>query len=239
MILTEKINVLKRIAVRGIFFLGLIFLFFIVLSFTTAPYHMYHWLGMSKSSWSERVDAIIILGGGGFPSESALMRNYYAVQAHDLFPTATIVLAMPDDQPTAKSDARKMIGHMCALGVDSSKIVQERIGHNTREQALNLAAGFANKNCLIITSPEHMRRAVLCFNAVGFDSVFAMPTFEHALMSSTRFSSDRLGGRQHFLIPEVADAQQLRYQFWNHSKYQIICYREYLALAYYAMKGWL
>ena len=37
----------------------------------------------------------------------------------------------------------------------------------------------------------------------------------------------------------MTDELQYRYQFWNHLKYQVICWREYLAISYYKVRGWI
>ncbi|HSO89083.1 MAG TPA: hypothetical protein VLQ91_21200, partial [Draconibacterium sp.] len=52
----------------GIFFLGCI-----ILALTEQPFWGYHWLGTSKSELSWKPDIIVVLGGGGMPSESNLI----------------------------------------------------------------------------------------------------------------------------------------------------------------------
>lgn len=59
---------------------GILFLILLIISFTTWPFWGYYWLGTSKSKISGKPDYIILLGGGGMPSESNLMRAFFCLQ---------------------------------------------------------------------------------------------------------------------------------------------------------------
>ena len=80
-------NGLKRIFItgscvlfRGLFVgLGVLFLLALIISFTTLPFWGYYWLGTSKSKITEKPDFIVLLSGGGMPSESNLMRAFFCV----------------------------------------------------------------------------------------------------------------------------------------------------------------
>lgn len=91
---------------------------------------------------------------------------------------------------------------------------------------------------LVISSPEHLKRSVLCFRKTGFKHVSGIAAFETAIESNLFFSEKKLGGRK---IPgtDVGTNLQVRYQFWTHLRYEVIVIREYSALAYYKMKGWI
>ena len=91
---------------------------------------------------------------------------------------------------------------------------------------------------LLITSPEHMRRAVLCFRKAGFEKVNGLPAFENALEADLKFDDDKLGGNN-TLIPDVGESIKARYQLWNHLKYEILIAREIVALGYYRLRGWI
>ena len=123
-------------------------------------------------------------------------------------------------------------------GVDSLRVILEPNGLNTRMQALEISK-FINlkSNLLLVTSPEHMYRAIRVFKKAGMDNTQGESAFEHAIESSLIYDDDILGGNNYIL--DMGDNTQLRYQFWNHFKYQIIVYREYMAIAYYKMKGWI
>jgi uncharacterized SAM-binding protein YcdF (DUF218 family) len=91
---------------------------------------------------------------------------------------------------------------------------------------------------LLITSPEHMRRTVLSFRKVGFEKVNALPAFENALEADLSFKDDDLGGNKKG-VPDVGKSINMRYQLWNHLKYEILIFREIVALTYYWLRGWI
>jgi uncharacterized SAM-binding protein YcdF (DUF218 family) len=218
----------------GIFFLGCI-----ILALTEQPFWGYHWLGTSKAELTWKPDIIVVLGGGGMPSQSNLMRGWYAGNASKSFPEAKVVIAMPGDILDSLSTPRIMKKELILRGVKPDNIVFENDGTNTRAQALN------SKNLvkmqtpiLLITSPEHMRRAVLCFRKAGFEKVNGLPAFENALEADLKFDDDKLGGNK-TLMPDVGESINARYQLWNHLKYEILIAREIAALGYYRLRGWI
>ncbi len=91
---------------------------------------------------------------------------------------------------------------------------------------------------LLVTSPEHMRRAVLAFKKVGFEKVNALPAFENAAEADFSFTDDELGGST-IMLPDVGNNINMRYQMWNHLKYEILIAREMVALTYYELRGWI
>jgi len=90
---------------------------------------------------------------------------------------------------------------------------------------------------LLITSPEHLYRAVLTFKKAGFDVVDGLPAFESDIESDISFSSKKLGGRR--WVPDLGESITLRYQFWTQLQYEILILREYMAIAYYWLMGWI
>ncbi|MFH1936913.1 MAG: hypothetical protein ABIK52_05060, partial [Bacteroidota bacterium] len=58
----------------------------IVLAFTSGPFWIWYGLGTSKAEISGTPDYIVVLGGSGIPSETGLMRTYYAALAANHFP---------------------------------------------------------------------------------------------------------------------------------------------------------
>jgi uncharacterized SAM-binding protein YcdF (DUF218 family) len=83
----------------------------------------------------------------------------------------------------------------------------------------------------IVTSPEHMYRSVATFRKAGFKSVGGMASFEEAVSEklligkhNKEFKTERLN---------------LRYNMWNYLKYEITVVREYFAIAYYKLRGWI
>ncbi len=236
-----KIKSIYFLRILRIFFVlsGIFFLITVVLAFTTLPFWAIHWLGTSKAELDSKPETIILLGGGGMPSESNLMRSWFAGKAAQSFPQANIIIAMPGDITDSLSTPRLMKKELILRGAHSCRILFENEGTNTRAQALNCQKQLhTSKSILLITSPEHTRRTVLCFQKVGFEKVNALPTFENASEADFTFRDDELGGRK-TAAPDLGHSIQLRYQVWNHLKYEIIFIREMLALGYYRLRGWI
>lgn len=240
---------MNRIKTKSIYFLrilrklfvviGLFFSICILLALTEKPFWGYYWLGTSKSVLKWKPEFIVLLGGGGMPSQSNLMRAWYAEKATKSFPKAKLVIAIPGDLSDSLSTPELMKREMILRGVNPENIVFENIATNTRAQALNCQRIIKMQTSVIlITSPEHMRRSVLCFQKAGFEKVNALPAFENALEADLTFKDDELGGNK-TLVPDVGESINMRYQLWNHLKYEILIAREMAALAYYKLRGWI
>ncbi len=216
---------------------GIVFLVLLMLSFTSLPFWMYYALGSVKTDYSGEPDYIVVMGGGGMPSASGLMRTYKAAEEAALYPEAPVIIALPGDVEDTSSSIWLMKDELVLRGVHPAKVLFEPKGTNTRMQALDIEEMIgADAPILLITSPEHMWRSVKAFQKLGFQSVYSRPSFEKALEADLFFKDDELGGNR---FPAVGDKLGLRYQFWNHLQYQIIVYREYVAIVYYKMKGWI
>lgn len=233
-----KLLLLKKIVKRFFISLGIVFFIMIILSFTSLPFWMYYYLGVTHNVLKENPDYIVVLGGGGIPSESGLMRTYKAVEASKKYPKAKIIVALPGEIEDSISSINLMRHEIIKRGVDSLKILLEPKGKNTRMQALEIAKMINfNSTVLIVTSPDHMYRATKVFIKAGLVKTGGEPAFEKAIESALEYNDDELGGNKYIL--DVGNNTQFRYQFWNHLKYQIIVYREYFAIAYYKIKGWI
>ena len=91
---------------------------------------------------------------------------------------------------------------------------------------------------MLVTSPEHMYRAILSFEKAGFSQVQGLPTFETSVDEDKLYFNDRdLKGNA--IVPPIGHNKQLRYQFWTHLKYEIIVIREVFALGYYKLRAWI
>jgi uncharacterized SAM-binding protein YcdF (DUF218 family) len=238
----QILNSLKLILLKTVFVTGLLFISMLIFAFTTGPYYLYHWLGTSGSHYEFKPQNIIIMGGAGYPSESALMRSYYAAELAKANPKAMVFVTQPaaDGIPIEETDAYGIKKDLIVRGVDSTKIILEYLGKNTREEALNvikLEPKTVNQRCVIITSPDHMLRSILTFKKAGFKILGGEATFNASGPVQLEYKDNALGGNQ-IPLPQVGESIQLRYQFWNHLRYQIICYRELIALGWYKLKGW-
>ncbi len=218
---------------------GILFAIFIALAFTTLPFWGFHWLGTSKSGIKETPKTIVLLGGSGMPSESNLIRSWYAAQAARGFPGAKLIIAMPGDLSDSLSTPALMKKELELRGVKPGRISFENKGTNTRAQAINCTGLIKMQQpVLLVSSPEHMRRTVLCFEKAGFENVNALPAFENAPEADLTFKDDELGGNT-LLAPDVGQSISVRYQIWNHLKYEIMIARELSALTYYKLRGWI
>jgi uncharacterized SAM-binding protein YcdF (DUF218 family) len=240
---------MNRTKIKSIYFLrilrnlfvliGVLFSVFVMLALTEQPFWGYYWLGTSKSELKWKPNQIILLGGGGMPSESNLMRCWFAEKAAKTFPEAMLVIAVPGDIADSLSTPRLIKKELVLRGINQKNIVFENEATNTRAQALNCKRIIKMQSpVLLVTSPEHMRRSVMCFQKAGFEKVNALPTFENALEANLEFNDDELGGNK-TLVPDVGESLNIRYQLWTHLKYEILIAREMMALAYYKVRGWI
>ena len=71
---------------RSLITAGVLFLMILGFAFTTGPFYLYNWLGQSVSEYHFTPKHIIIMGGSGYPSESAMMRSFYAAKLAKEFP---------------------------------------------------------------------------------------------------------------------------------------------------------
>lgn len=223
---------------RNLFvFIGIFFSLCVLLAFTTIPFKGYYWLGTSNAKLESEPKAIILLGGG-MPSQSALMRCWYTEKASRSFPDATIIVAIPGNLEDSLSTPQLMKKELLIRGLNSNKIKFEDEGTNTRAQVLNCQRLVKMQTpILLVTSPEHMRRSVLCFQKAGFEKVNALPAFENTIEADLFFDDDKLGGKRKYL-PKVGGNTNMRYKIWNHLKYEILIAREMIAIAYYKLRGW-
>jgi uncharacterized SAM-binding protein YcdF (DUF218 family) len=234
---------------KSIHFLRIVRIFFvlcgillftcIILAFTSLPFWGIHWLGTSKSEMTHPPETIILMGGGGMPSESNLMRSWYVAKATESFPKAYVLIAMPGEIDDSLSTPQKIKNELVLRGVNPAQILFENKGTNTRSQAMNcLKLLDENHSILLVTSPEHARRSVLSFQKVGFKVVSALPAFEDAAEADFSFDDDELGGNKK-LVPEVGNNISVRYKLWDYLKYEITIARELIALTYYKLRGWI
>lgn len=220
-----------------------ILIFCLVFAFTTGPFWLYYWMGTSEGKYDFRPDYIIIMGGAGYPSESALMRSWYAAKVFRSAPDATVIITQPAAACVRPelSDAWGIRNDLIIRGVDSTRILLEIRGKNTREEGLEvlrIAPDAKTSACVLVTAPEHMIRSLRVFRKLGFSKLGGVATFNASGPVDLDYKDQELGGRS-LPLPDVGGSIQLRYQFWNHLRYQVICYRELIGLAWYKLRGWI
>jgi uncharacterized SAM-binding protein YcdF (DUF218 family) len=216
-------------------------LFLILLIFCLTPVPFYTWYSMStKHAGIHRPpDIIVVLGGGGMPSESGLMRTWYAGRVAKHFPRSKVIIALPGDTTDSLSSVCRMKKELVIRGIAAGRISFESAGTNTRAQALNISAKYRSRNAslLIITSPEHLYRAVLAFRKGCQLRTDGVPAFEAAIESDITFDDRLLGGRR--WMPRIGKNISARYEFWTQMHYEQLITREWIAIVYYKLQGWI
>jgi len=220
---------------------GCLFIILTVLAFTTLPFWAYYNLGTKNCGFNQAPSEIVVLSGSGIPSGDGLLKSFYTARLACVYPSAKIVVAMPGKISDSSSDPNRFAADLRMRGVKNESITFETQGRNTREQALKIASGKTfyqlSQPVLIVTSPEHMRRAISVFRKCGYTNIGGLPTFENALIADLTLNDNDLRGNK--FAPSIGKTLQIRYQFWNHLKYEILVAREYFALSYYKLRGWI
>lgn len=223
--------------------MGVLFLFSLIMAFTTRPYYMHHWLGTGIENTCTEPEAIVLFGAGGMPSGDNMVRIYYAAESSLQFPECPLFICLPGDTTEEKGSLQMIVSELLIRGVNPHMIRYIPEGKNTRAQALELANtenGNLLSACLLaITSPGHMRRSILTLQKAGFDSLIPFPAFEIPLEGELRFDDRELGGERRFVAPSTGQTLSLRYELWTQLNYQLICAREFVALGYYWLRGWI
>jgi uncharacterized SAM-binding protein YcdF (DUF218 family) len=222
---------------------GVIALVPIILAFTTYPGRMQHWLASDSARLKERPEFVVLLGGAGIPSQSGLMRTFCAAEQARKHTEARVIVVLPSDAQDEDSDIARMKNELVMRGVATDRIVLKYQGRNTREQALQVAKllgkGFGDRRLLIVTSPYHMKRALLTFRKAGFGQVAGVSALEQTQPVEVRYKSQELGGKPIPLAPDMGQNTFLRYGFWYNLGAEVTFASELSALFYYWARGWI
>ena len=216
------------------FVFGILFFTMLVLAFTSAPFYMHYRLGQDPNDDVEvsNPQLVMMFGGAGMPSEDNLMRLYHTAALARHF-DVPVLLVHPEDS-LCQAEMTRLLRQG---GIDSILYMTE--GANTRSQAVELMSNhpeLAEKQLIVVTSPEHVRRTVKCLNKVGFRNTIGKAAYPATVDFDLSLKKQKLGGNE--AIPSV-ESVKMRYTFFNYLKLEITCLREYCALAYYKIKGWI
>jgi uncharacterized SAM-binding protein YcdF (DUF218 family) len=124
--------------------LGGIALLMMILAFTSAPFWVWYKMGVKKAGINRPPDYIVLLGGGGMPSESALMRTYYTAGIAGYYNRSKIIIAMPGDTSDNQSTLMLMKKELVLRGISPQRILLEDSGTNTRAQAQYIFKRISN-----------------------------------------------------------------------------------------------
>lgn len=217
--------------------LGMVCFVMLVLALTPAPFHMHYALGNDPEPRREgavQPDRIVLFGGAGMPSESNLIRLYYTAELALHYP-APIIMVHPEDSVCQA----EMTRYLVQSGISEDRIAYMGKGSNTRSQALELAQsdpGLIHDELLVVTAPEQVRRTVKTLRKAGFTKVHGVAAREATVDFDLSLKDEELKGNR--AVPTM-ESTNIRYTFWNYLKLEITCFREYAALAYYRLKGWI
>ncbi len=234
-----------RIALMSV---GLLALLFIAVQFSPLPWRAYKGLWKVPSPSTESPTHILVMGGSGIPGESGLMRTFYAAQAAREHPDADLFIAMP--LGAADSPASQAYRDEIQLrGISAERIHILEGGRNTREQALRLAELLAKEThdtcVLIVTSPEHTRRTAAAIRKTCEVPLHAFPAFPISLEDPLPWSAAELDTPEAapatplIAVPDIGSSMRLRYTLWANLRYTHEAFREYAALFYYRLRGWI
>jgi uncharacterized SAM-binding protein YcdF (DUF218 family) len=222
---------------RGLAALGALMLLVWALCFTTVPWRWYHWLSAREFALREEPDYIVVLGGGGIPSESGLIRSYVAATAARTYANAMVVVAMPDPRDPS---TQGMLNELVLRGVKRERLLLEDQGRNTWEQARHLRRMLAGDGVepalLLVSSPDHMRRAAGALRKAGFQQVGTRPADSVAIVADLSIEPAAEPAAR-TTVP-VVGSLALRYGVWNNFGLLNRCVRESVALLYYRAQGW-
>lgn len=227
---------LMKFSIWTLGIIGFFSLMALIFSFTDIPYYAYHRLGTSNAKMTRTPEVIVILSGSGMPSPDGLIRAYYGVQAARKYPRAKIIIALPYNEGDSLKSLKLMANELIIKGIDSSRIEYEPYGFNTRSQALNIASRFTDEKTRIsmalITSPEHMYRSVKTFKKAGFANVGGLAAFDLPIEPEKAMDTDK---NRDIRVKSLS----LRYNMWSYLHYELTVLREYFAIGYYKIKGWI
>lgn len=220
---------LRRIVIVG----GCLAAMMIVLAFTRIPFDVHRWLGMAgKECHGEH---IVVLGGSGMPSGPELLRLHRAAGlAHEDASRRITVI-----HPGGPAVLEDMVEELVIRGVGRSRITALNQGENTREQAMVFWQQERSPRTpvILVTAPENMYRSVRAFQRAGHGQVCGAAAWDHAMDHDFAYRHKAIGGKA--WTPDVSDDPSLRYTFWNYLKLEITCLREFAAIAYYQLNGWI
>jgi uncharacterized SAM-binding protein YcdF (DUF218 family) len=158
-------------------------------------------------------DAIVVLGGGiepdGVLSPTSLSRVTQGIRLYKAHLAPLIVFSGPgfEHRPAEAEVAAKLARD---LGVPEEQILTETAARTTREEAARIARRlepWAVHRILLVTDSEHLTRAVLLFQQVGFrvlpapvDSVSSATESPEARLQLLRRLSQELMARLYYRL---------------------------------------
>lgn len=221
---------------------GWAFIIVILAALSGLPWPVYHWLSEVGGEPPGTPDVIVMMGGGGIPSESGLTRAWQTAREAARFPKARVIVAMPYEEGESATNRSAVQRELILRGVSESRLSQEGEGRHTREQAEFVRKIFEEREdrtrLLIVTSPEHVRRSVLAFRKAGFAHVRGRGALNQSITADLTYR-ETVELLQKPSSSIVGRSLTLRYRFWDNLIIEAKVARELTALVYYKVKGWI
>lgn len=187
-------------------------------------------------------EAIVVLGGGIKPQISPRPWVDVADEGDRVLHGARLYLAgkapllilsggrISWGQAPERSEAADMALLALALGVPESAIIQEATSLNTHQNAVNVEAILQDKGIqriLLVTSAQHMPRALAIFKRQGLEAIPAATDF-HVAAGTLDLAETTWQGRTLSLAPQASNLDDVTRSL-----------KEYLGLGVYWLRGWL
>ena len=168
------------------------------------------------------------------PSADGLRRTHFGSEVAGIFLSANVIIAHTANH--YKKDSLKklklMARELVLRGVDTNRIYFEFDGTNTFTQANNVVNQIGDKSVLVVTSPQHMLRAILTLKKSDFTDVGGLPTFESPIDPKSLV-------RKNINNIDVPENLALRYNMWSYLICEIKVAREFTALLNNRLMGWI
>jgi uncharacterized SAM-binding protein YcdF (DUF218 family) len=189
---------------------------------------------LEEAEQVENIDAVVVLGGGTINlktrgeiitlliTESAL-RTMEGIRLYEILDDPLMIVSGGSNPflGGGRPESELMAELLMNAGVPEDRIILETSSQSTREQASELKPVFEAyeiERFVLVTSQIHMRRSMAVFESAGLDAIPSPSTLVSEVFDD--------GGWGIFPSWVALDSSQA-------------AFREYMALAYYWIRGWL
>ncbi|MBL7115212.1 MAG: YdcF family protein [Kiritimatiellae bacterium] len=218
----ERLARMGRVTVR---LCAILFILQFVVGFLGLPRSLTDWLSCRDAEILELPRYMVVLGGSGIPSKTGLMRTYYAARFGREHTNMTCIVALPSNGDSNEDSASRMRDELVLRGIPEASVLMESEGLNTYEQAVNIARMLGEeafgKPLVVVTSPWHTRRSLMCFQKQGFTQVSTIAAHNTGVEA------------------DMGKNLALRYAIWSNLSAQADVARELTALLVYRLRGWI
>lgn len=197
----------------------------LVLVIVGPPQSLLDWLTGENLPKPKQPRYIIVVGGGGIPSDTGLLRTWHAAEFGRGLTGTTFIVSLPSDGVPETSSVGRMRDELVLRGIPVNAIEMESRGRNTHEQAVNvfglLSPAHRDDPVVVVTSGFHMRRTLLTFRKAGFTRLEGLPAES--------------------IVAEADPGPHVwwRYTLWSNWEREGEIARELTAMLVYKLRGWI